>query len=273
DVPTSYLLVGPDSPYARFRTVTIHGYTYRVMASDTNLNWMLIRVAANTLADAADPQSVPSVNRDVVQRLALNTLAQFEGNGPQPVYPTDYQTPPPTPEQVAKAAPYQNTPKLAVRFFQQLGTSVKNSPIPGRSSGLSGTPLRRLPAWVVPQYGAKVRYLAPSYGQQRIFRTFAPLGLTRNGYHIPSNWGPAQLRALQAGYVHGQKLLQKFISGVNSPTSSTNYWTILNTIIGTYPNNEFGYLVRSGIVYNGGAANIPPVAAEPDMMLTYWTER
>ena len=241
DVPTSYLLVGPNSPYARFRTVAIHGYTYRVMASDTNLNWMLIRVAANTLADAADPQSVPSVNRDVVQKFALNTLGQFERNDHQPVYPTNFQTPAPTQAQVDKAAPYKNTPTQAVAFFQQLGTSVKNSPIPGRFTGLSGSPLRRLPAWVVPQYGAKVRYLVPSYGQQGIFRTFAPLGLTKNGYHIPSNWGPAQLQALQAGYEQGQQDLKSFIHSKNSTTSSTNYWAILNTIIGTYPNTPIGY--------------------------------
>jgi hypothetical protein len=265
DVPTSFLLVGPNSPYARFRTVTIHGYTYRVMASDTNLNWMLIRVAANTLADAANPQSVPSVDRDVVQRFALNTLAQFERNHHQPVYPTDYQTPPPTPAQVQKAAPYKNTPTNAVQFFQQLGTSVKNSPIPGRFTALSGSSLRRLPAWVVPQYNAKVRYFVPSYGQQGIFHTFAPLGLTRNGYHIPSNWGPAQLQALQAGYAQGQNDLKNFIKSKNSTTSSTNYWAILNTIIGTYPNTPMGYFVRSAIVLNGGSANIPLDAVYPNM--------
>jgi hypothetical protein len=265
DVPTSYLLVGPNSPYARFRTVAIHGYTYRVMASDTNLNWMLVRVAANTLADAADPQSVPSVYRDVVQKFALNTLAQFEGNDHQPVYPTNYQPSPPTAAQVERAAPYQNTPTQAVQFFQQFGTSVKNSPIPARFTGLSGSSLRRLPAWVVPRYGAQVRYLVPSYGQQRIFRTLAPLGLTENGYHIPSDWGPAQLQALQAGYVLGQQELKSFLSGTNSTTSSTNYWTILNRIIGTYPNNQIGYLVRSGVALNGGAVNVPLDAVYPNM--------
>src|SRR5262245_19959890 len=46
---TSYLLVGPQSPYAKRQMATIHGYTYPVMASDTNLNWFLIRILANTL--------------------------------------------------------------------------------------------------------------------------------------------------------------------------------------------------------------------------------
>jgi hypothetical protein len=264
DTSTSYLLVGPDSPYARLRTVEIHGYRYRVMASDTNLNWMLIRVAANTLADASDPQSVPNVDSNEIQKFALNTLAQFEQNGHQPVYPTDYLTPAPTTEQQARAAPYQNTPTNALTFLKQLGTSVKNSPIPSRFVALSGSSLKRLPPWVVPQYGAKARYLAPSYGQQRIFRAFAAIGLTKDGYHIPSNWGPAQLRALQAGFEQGQAKLNGFISD-QSATSSTNDWTILNTIIGTYPNNEIGYLFRSTIVLNGGSANVPLDAVYPSM--------
>ncbi|MDR3632965.1 MAG: DUF1254 domain-containing protein [Isosphaeraceae bacterium] len=264
DAPTSYLLVGPNSPYAKLRTATIDGYQYRVMASDTNLNWMLIRVAANTLADASAPTSVPSVYQNVVQKFALNTLAQFEQNGNQPVFPTDYATKTPTAADVLAAAPYQNTPTNAVAFMQQLGTSVKGSPIPSRFAGLSGSALKRLPTWVVPQYGAKARYLAPSYGQQGILRILAPLGLTKNGYHIPKNWGPVQLQALQAGYEQGQQQLDAFISG-NGASSSTNYWTILNTIIGTYPNNQRGYQVRSAIVLNGGSANVPLDAVYPNM--------
>src|SRR5262249_31970001 len=130
DAPTSYLLVGPNSPYAKFRTVTIRGYTYRVMASDTNFNWMVIRVAANTLAEPPDSQSAPSVYSNVSQKFAITPLAQSQRNGPHPVYPTNYVTPPPTPEQVARAAPYRNAPTQAVTFFQQLGNSVKISPIP-----------------------------------------------------------------------------------------------------------------------------------------------
>jgi len=38
-----------------------------VMASDTNVNWFLIRVRANTLIDASAPTSVPNVVNGVVQ--------------------------------------------------------------------------------------------------------------------------------------------------------------------------------------------------------------
>jgi hypothetical protein len=39
DAATSYLLVGPKSPYAHKQTAKIHGYEYPVIASDTNVNW------------------------------------------------------------------------------------------------------------------------------------------------------------------------------------------------------------------------------------------
>ena len=73
DTTTSYLLVGPKSPYANKTTAKIHGYEYPVMASDTNVNWFLIRVLANTLIDASDPTSVPNIASGVVQKFALNS--------------------------------------------------------------------------------------------------------------------------------------------------------------------------------------------------------
>ena len=95
DVTTSYLLVGPKSPYAHRQTAKVHGYEYPVMASDTNLNWFLIRVLTNTLIDASAPTSVPNVVNNVQKKFALNTLQEFEANGHQPVYPENYDTPPP----------------------------------------------------------------------------------------------------------------------------------------------------------------------------------
>ena len=268
DAMTSYLLVGPKSPYAHMQTAKIHEYDYPVMASDTNVNWFLIRVLTNTLIDASDSTSVPSVYNGVVKKFALNTLQEFETNGHQPVYPASFVLPPPTPEQVREAAPYQNAPTDAVVFFNQLGTAVAHNPIPNRGTGLSGTALIDLPAWIVPQYGATTIYLVPSYGQKRIFDSFAPLGLTEKGFRIPADWGNAQLQALQDGYELGQQILQKFIASAASGPS-TNYWGILNDIVGTYPNNALGYLYRSLIVVEGGVANIgldavyPTVAGNP----------
>ncbi|HEY3839805.1 MAG TPA: DUF1254 domain-containing protein, partial [Bryobacteraceae bacterium] len=264
DATTSYLLVGPKSPYAKKKTAKIRGYEYSVMASDTDVNWFLIRVLANTLIDASDPTSVPTVVDGVVQKFALNSLQEFEANGHEPVYPASFVLPPPTPEQISEAAPYQNAPTEAVDFFTQLGNAVAASPIPNRSTGLSGTDLSGLPAWIVPQYGATTIYLVPSYGQKQIFDSFAPLGLTEKGFRIPASWGTAQLEALQDGYEIGQQTLSQFIAS-SSPGASTNYWGIVNDPVGTYPNNAKGYLFRSLIVVEGGVANIGLDAIYPTL--------
>ena len=263
DVTTSYLLVGPKSPYAHLQTAKVNGYEYPVMASDTNLSWFLIRVLTNTLIDASAPTSVPNVVKNVQEKFALNTLQEFEANGHQPVFPRNYVTPPPNPEQTKRAAPYQNAPADAVTFFTQLGNAVVMSPIPNRRTGLSGTPLTDLPAWVVPQAGAADIYYVPSFGQQEKLASFAPIGLTEKGFSVPAGWGPMQKQALQDGYTFGQDKLNAFIARASSNAGRTNDWGILNNPVGTYPNTPRGYLYRSVIVLEGGVANIALDAVYP----------
>jgi hypothetical protein len=261
DAPTtSYLLVGPKSPYAHKQTATIGGYQYPVMASDTNVTFLLIRIRTNTLIDAPAPTSVPNIDTNVVRKFALNSLQEFQANGHQPVYPASFALPPPTPEQVIQAAPYKDPPTDAVDFFTQLGIAVAANPIPNRRTGLSGTALGDLPPWVVPQYGAQSIYLVPSYGQKETLDSFAPLGLTKQGFRIPPDWGAAQLHALQAGYEAGQQILSQFVAGA---TSGANTWAVVNEVVGTYPNNSLGYLYRSLIVVEGGVANIALDAVYP----------
>jgi hypothetical protein len=265
DETTSYLLVGPKSRYANKKTAKIHGYEYPVMASDTNVNWFLIRVLANTLIGASDPTSVPNVVNSSVEKFVLNTLEEFEQNGNHPVYPANYVLPPPTQDQINQAAPYQNAPTDAVTFFTQLGDALATNPVPNRGTGLSGTDLNDLPPWMVPQYGATTTYLVPSYGQKAKLDSFAPIGLTDKGFRIPADWGSAQLDALQAGYELGQQILQQFIANA-AAAPSTNYWTILNDLVGTYPNNTKGYLYRSLIVVEGGVANVAMDAVYPTLI-------
>jgi hypothetical protein len=264
DGMTSYLLVGPNSKYARKKTARIHGYDYPVMASDTTINWFLIRVLANTLIDASDPTSVPNVVNGAVQKFALNTLKQFEQNGHQPVYPDSFITPPPSKGQIEAARKYQNAPKLARKFFAQLGKAVVTNPVPTRDTGLSGTPLTDLPAWMVPQYGADQIYFVPSYGQKETLDSFAPIGLTEKGFTMPASWGPVQKAALQAGYELGQKFLLGHLDHA-SPGQDTNYWGFLNDLVGTYPNTPKGYEIRSIIVLEGGVANIGLDAVYPTL--------
>jgi hypothetical protein len=186
--------------------VQIDGYDYRVMASDTNLNWFLIRVLSNTLIDASAPTSVPNVVSKVLEKFALNTLQEFEGAGNKPVYPNSFITPPPSREQTRQAAPYHNAPVDAVTFFTQLGNAVVMNPIPNRNTGLSGTPLTDLPAWMVPQASATAIYRVPSFGQQAKLASFAPIGLTEEGFSVPAGWEPCRRRPYKTAMSSGRPL-------------------------------------------------------------------
>ena len=185
----TYLLAGPTSRYAHKRVARIDGFTYRVLSSDTNLNWMLIRIRADSLVPADDPGSAASISKAVVERFGVITLAEFEARGHQPKYfkPGTYT---PTAGQVHRAAKWHNVPTHAVAFFKQMGESLRINPLPTATTGLNGIPLRTLPSWVVPQDRARRIYRNPSFGQDRTLARFKPLGLTANGFRIPRNWGP-----------------------------------------------------------------------------------
>jgi hypothetical protein len=145
----------------------------------------------------------------------------------------------PTQEQIDEAAKWHTAPTDAVAFFDQTGESLRLNPLPTATTGLNGVPLSTLPSWVVPQSRARTRYRNPSYGQKGALALFRPLGLTANGFSVPSNWGPEQIAALQAGYEAGQEFIQSKVSSVGA-TQATNYWGYLNHEIGTYPNTPLG---------------------------------
>ena len=252
---TSYLVVGPTSQYAHKRQVTINGFRYRVMATDTNMNWMLIRIRANSLVPGSDPSSVNSVYQKTVKKFAFNTLKQFQANGNKPIYPATTYYPPST-QQLNRAQKWKSAPTQALGFFEQAGRSLALNPLPQRTTGLGDTPMSALPAWVVPQADAGKVFQNPSYGQKAALRTFAPLGLTATGYRVPSNWGTDQLNALQAGYEQGQATVIGLQSKLGA-SATTNFWSYLNNDIGTYPNSVEGYLFRATVVVAGGSANVP----------------
>jgi hypothetical protein len=250
----TYLLAGPTSPYAHKRTVRIHGFTYRVLPYDTNFGWILIRIRADTLVPASDSTSAASILKNVVEHFAMTSLAKFEANGHQPNYfkPNQYT---PTSDQVTRAAKWHTAPINAVAFFKQMGESLRRNPLPTATTGLNGIPLRTLPRWVAPQSRATQRYRNPSYPQQRTLALFRPLGLTASGFRIPSNWGPNQINALQAGYLAGQNKINALLqTGIAS--RKTNYWNYLNHDVGNYPNTPQGYQYRAAIVLAGGSANL-----------------
>lgn len=251
----NYLLVGPTSQYAKRRFVKIKGFRYRVMASDTNLNWMLIRVRADTLVPSSNPASAANISKNVVGRFSMMPLRRFQARGHKPKYFTPGSLNP-SERQQQRASIWQNAPLKSIRFFKQVGASLRMSPMPTVRTGLNGSPMRLLPAWVVPQAGAKKVFFNPSFGQRRTLKSFALLGLSERGFRIPSNWHKRQRAALERGFQQGRTRANRALSQV-AVGPDTNYWSYLNDNMGTYANTVEGYLYRALVVLSGGAANIP----------------
>ena len=246
DEPQTYLIAGPKSKYANRRTVTIQGFKYRVLPTDTNLNWMLIRIRANSLLPTSDPASTAMIQENVVEKFAMSTLNDFELADHVPDYfePGSY-TPTDRQRRIAKRR-WHNSPQSAVRFFRQVGRSLRLNPLPTRHTGLNGIPLSTLPTWIAPQADAKNVFRNPSFGQKRTLARFKPLGLTARGFRIPRGWRRDQIAALQAGFEAGfNEIVTK--QSANA-TQQTNFWSYLNHDVGTYPNTHQGYIYRAIIV-------------------------
>ena len=252
--PQTYLIAGPRSKYAKKRFATIDGFRFRVMPTDTNLNWMLIRIRADSLVDPSDPASTATIQARVVEKFGLNTLAEFQAKGNEPTYyrPNAY-TPTDRQRRIADRR-WHNTPSNAVRFYKQVGRSLRLSPIPRKNTGLNGTPLDELPNWVAPQARARNTFRNPSFGQKRTLKRFRKIGLTARGFKVPSSWGSDERDALAAGFQNGIASITGLLS--SSAEQKTNRWKYLNYDVGTYPNTPQGYQYRAVIVLAGGSANL-----------------
>jgi len=262
DEAASFLLVGPNSSYSHQTTAVINGFQFDVITLDTNRGQMLIRLLADSLADAASPQSAQNVYNRVSTQFYLNTLADFVANDNKPVAPEKlYWTP--TQEQLDEAKVWQNKPKEAVLFFKQVGEALKLNPLPTRQTGIAGTPLSQVPAYVVPQPrgyqsdNPKGVYFAPSSGQQAALAAFKWIGLTQNGFEIPKGWGLEQIAALRAGYKLGQDYIDLQILKTVDNAAATNYWVSDNSSFGVFPSTRQGYTDRSASTTAGGFTELP----------------
>jgi hypothetical protein len=251
--PQTYLLAGPTSRYAHRRTVRIHGFSYRVMTSDTNLNWMLIRIRADSLLPASNAASTASIMANVVKKFGMTTLRRFERKHDPNYFEPGFS---PNQRQQRRARKWHNAPADAVRFFRQVGQSLKLNPLPTRRTGLNGIPLRTLPNWVVPQAGATKVFRNPAFGQKSTLARFKPIGLTAKGFRVPAGFRKRQLIALQKGFKAGIAELTDKLNMAGA-SAKTNYWNYLNAGVGTYANTHQGYIYRGIIVLAGGSANMP----------------
>ncbi len=88
------------------------------MAFDTNRDWLLTRIRADSLVPAANRTSVASILKNVVERFGLSTLAEFEARGHRLKYFKSGQYTP-TPEQTERAKKWHTAPTEAVPFFSR----------------------------------------------------------------------------------------------------------------------------------------------------------
>jgi len=262
DTAASFLLVGPNSRYSHQTSAVINGFHFKVIALDTNRGELLVRLRANSLADAESPQAAQNVYDRVDTKFYLNTLQEFVANGNKPVAPQQL-TWTPTAAQQQEAQKWQNKPSDAVAFFKQVGEALKLNPLPTRKTGIAGTPLRKVPAYIIPQPRAdhsdnpKGVYFAPSSGQKGALAAFKPMGLTQNGFTIPKRWGPAQIAALQKGYDLGQEYINAQLEKQINNAASTNYWVSNNSTFGVFPSTPEGYKNRSVSTTAGGFTEMP----------------
>lgn len=264
DQATSFLLVGPNSRYSHQTSAVINGFQFKVITIDTNRGELLARLRANSLADAESPQAAQNVYDLVDTRFYLNTLQAFVANGNRPVAP-EQLTWTPTAEQRQEAQKWQNKPSDAVAFFKQVGEALKLNPLPTRKTGIAGTPLRRVPAYVIPQPRAEQTnnpnpsgvYFAPSSGQQSALAAFKRLGLTQNGFTIPRKWGALQIAALQRGYQLGQDYIDAKLAVLTNEAAAQNYWLSENKTFGVFPSTPEGYLNRAISTTAGGFTEMP----------------
>lgn len=260
DDMVSYLVVGPESKYAKATEAIIEGRTFPVISLGTNRGEILARVLGDPNAPPSDPRSFASSFENVAKKYALNTLDEFIQNDFAPVYPTGpyaYQIPPVSPERAQQAAKWRNVPDNAVAFFEQAGAALRLSPLPNRSTGIGGTLAQDLPAYIQPQPGFDGVYYLPSSGQRATLKGFASIGLTGRGYNIPKGWGEAELKALQQGFTAGLTAAKARL--LQATTAETNYWLYVNRDdeFGTYANTKVGYLGRASAIFAGGFPNLP----------------
>ena len=136
--------------------------------TDTNLNWMLIRIRADSLVPASDPASTASIQK---RRRALRAEHARAVPGQtdtgrstsSPAVHADERT------AADRARRSGTTPRRTrSRFFKQVGQSLRLNPLPdGERRGSTASRSTSCRSWVVPQAGARHAFRNPSFGQRR----------------------------------------------------------------------------------------------------------
>ena len=275
-----YLLCGPSSPYyaspnwtTTIRTTTGH-QTAQIIKVDTPYAWVTARFAANTLSEADLARTRLFINGSSEESgsgFQLGSLQAFKDSGTV-AYNTPIQESK-TDQRIEDR--YGRVPSLARVFFEQLGLSLLDNPIPTERTNEVDSPIPSDAVWLGNQnqvqqnpLGTDNNYIpdrdyqptsALSNSQlTELNERFSHIGLNlSSGFELPDNWSEKERLLFQSSYQFAQSLLNKATTEIASGKETTNYWHISNLNIGVYPNTWENWLVRAGVAIDGGAANIP----------------
>ena len=281
-----YLIAGPSSSYYTGQeweaTVGPAGNqtTMPIIKVDTDFAWMTARFGTDTLSAStleATRNFINGSQNEDGSGFQLGTLTDFNSSG-EVAYAAPIKS---TKEDEATRELYGRVPELARTFFEQLGQSVLDNPIPALRTPATQvkTPIPNTAIWLgdqnhVLQTAGSDDFIAESDYQPPAALTntmqsdlndrFAHIGFNLStGYAMPTDWTDREKFLFQETYTFAQKLLQTATEDDTSGRADTNYWDIVNFDIGVYPNKWKNWIVRTGAAIEGGAANIPNDAVYP----------
>jgi hypothetical protein len=285
-----YLIAGPSSPYYTNQeweaTVGPPGNqtTMPIIKVDTDFAWMTARFGTDTLSSSAMEATRTFINgsrNEAGSGFQLGALNDFNISGTVPYKEPITSSQSGTKKDAVIRELYGRVPELSRVFFEQLGQSILDNPIPAQRTPATqvNRPIPKTTIWLGDQNsvlqtpGSKdfiqeSEYQPPAALSDAI-RTdlndrFGHIGLNlATGYSTPVDWSEREHFLFQEAYSFTQRLLQKATEDATSGGSGTNYWDIVNFDIGVYPNKWENWIIRTGAAIEGGAANIPNDAVYP----------
>ena len=288
-----YLLAGPSSIYYNSPdwTTTINDKIINIIKVDTPIAWMTGRFGTDVMSATSLQKTREFINGDPSESgsgFQIGTLTEFENSGS-----IAYQDPIDQSIINEKAEDeFGDLPTLVTGFFNSLGQSIQNSPIPELRTTDVASPVPSFAAWLgnqnqIQQTPNSDSYLpdsayqpssALSDDQKKLLNDrFSSIGLNvESGFSLPTNWGEREAFIFQKAYEFSQQLLSAATFEIAKGKKETNYWNIKNLNIGVYPNSPENnpnlidwksLILRAGVAVDGGAANIPNDAVYPTSQL------
>ena len=281
-----FLIVGPDSSYYDQEiwsadVETVDGLkTLPIIRTGTNITWVVMRQFVNGL-DVGSMEEVYELNSGSEQegggfQLASLKTYQEEGEVPWEAPKSDLDT------EGLRILLFGSAPnQSAYRYFKQMGRGLKKNPIPKYQNfgeGETGVQVPSYTLWQGNRNPDQTSNLYPTddwyeatamdaLNKKRILRKLSAIGLSEKGFFpafdVSENSKLSSAYAFRAAYRDALKWLQGYAQNAITGRKKYNYWGPNNEGLGSYDNNDKGFVTRAIAVIEGGSANAPVDATYP----------